>query len=189
MLIPRPETEVLIEHAIDLIPTGSRCIDVGTGSGAIACAVASHRPDVSIIGVDVSAAACAVARANVKQLNLDHRIAIVRGDLLTPCIPSSTAILANLPYLTADEIGNLQPEIHYEPLIALAGGKDGLDLYRRLFEQLSNWPFVALLCEVGASQAIHLAHLARCYWPDAAISAHSDLAGLSRLVTVVRTSV
>lgn len=188
VLIPRPETELLVTLAIDLIPAGGQCVDVGTGSGAIACAVASHRPDVSVIGIDASAAACTVARTNVKQFNLEHQIAIVRGDLLTPCTPSCTAVLANLPYLSADEVSNLQPEIRYEPLMALTGGKDGLDLYRRLFEQLSNWSFVVLLCEVGTGQAAHLAHLAYHHWPDAVISIHSDLAGLSRLVTVLRPS-
>ncbi len=145
VLIPRPETELLVEAGLSL-PAGARVVDIGTGSGAVALALKDERGDLDVLGVDVSADAVAVARENAAVLGLDVAFAV--GDLLggQPC----DAILANLPYV-ADGVA-LAPEItRYEPTGALFAGADGLDVIRRLVAMLDGVPFVAL--EIGFDQA------------------------------------
>ena len=145
VLIPRPETELLVEAGLSL-PAGARILDVGTGSGAVALALASERPDLSVIGVDVSEDAVVVARENAAALGLD--VTFVVGDLLGG--QAGDAVLANLPYV-ADGVP-LAPEIaRYEPRGALFAGPDGLDVIRRLVATLDTVPFVAL--EIGFDQA------------------------------------
>ena len=145
VLIPRPETELLVEAGLAL-PTGARVVDVGTGSGAVALALQSERPDLSVIGVDVSEDAVAVARENAGALGLD--VTFVVGDLLGG--QSCDAVLANPPYVA--DGAPLAPEIaNYEPAGALFAGPDGLDVIRRLVAALDAVPFVAL--EIGFDQA------------------------------------
>ncbi len=144
VLIPRPETELLVEAALSL-PLGARVVDIGTGSGAVALALKSERPDLSVTGVDVSAAAVAVARENGARLGAD--VPFVVGDLLAGL--ACDAVLANLPYVA--EGAELAPEImRYEPAGALFGGPDGLDVIRRLVTMLDGVAFVAL--EIGFDQ-------------------------------------
>ena len=135
VLIPRPETELLVEAGLSL-PAGARVVDVGTGSGAVALALVSERPDLSVIGVDVSEDAVVVARENAAALGLD--VTFVVGDLLGD--QAGDAVLANLPYV-ADGVP-LAPEIaRYEPRGALFAGPDGLDVIRRLVATLDTVPF------------------------------------------------
>jgi len=148
VLIPRPETELLVEVALSL-GRGGRVADVGTGSGAVALALKEERPDLSVVGVDVSADALAVARSNAAELGLD--VEFVRADLLDGVPGPFDAVLANLPYVA--EGSGLPPEIEvYEPSLALFGGPDGMDPVRRLLPMLDEVPLVAL--EVGLGEAV-----------------------------------
>jgi release factor glutamine methyltransferase len=128
VLIPRPDTETLVEAALEL-PRGARVHDVGTGSGAVALALKHERPDLVVSGSDASPEAVEVARANAARLGLDVELAVARG------LPSGTydLVVANLPYVRADEWAALAPEIRvYEPRAALVSGTDGLDDIRAL---------------------------------------------------------
>lgn len=160
VLIPRPETEHLVDWVLeDLPPTHAEVLDVGTGSGAIALAIAGARPDVRVVGSDVSTQALEVARANADRIG--RAIELVHADLLTgiPAPPAGwSAIAANLPYVATDEIDTLQPEVRaFEPRLALDGGPDGLSLVRRLVQAASE-PGVlahgaALYLEIGHDQS------------------------------------
>jgi release factor glutamine methyltransferase len=151
VLIPRPETELLVESALDL-PAGARVADIGTGSGAIALALKDERPDLNVTGFDLSEDALAVARGNAERLGLDVRFA--EADLLDD--GRYDAVVANLPYVPSGV--ELQPEIaEYEPAAALFAGPDGLDLIRRLIARIDGVPFVAL--EVGFGQEAAVADL------------------------------
>jgi release factor glutamine methyltransferase len=129
VLIPRPDTETLVEVALDLLPSGGRVHDVGTGSGAVALAIKNERPDLVVSGSDASADAVDVARENAARLGLDVPFSVTRG------LPSGEydLVVANLPYVREDEWDGLAPEIRlYEPREALVSGEDGLDAIRDL---------------------------------------------------------
>jgi release factor glutamine methyltransferase len=176
VLIPRPETELLVEVGIGL-PSGARVVDVGTGSGAVALALKDERPDLEVSGVDVSPDAVQVARANACALGLDVAFAV--GDLVDG-VQGADAVLANLPYVA--EGAKLAPEITgYEPAGALFAGADGLDVVRRLVDAVAG-PAVALLAlEIGPEQADEVSQL---MWDCgfAEVSVRHDLAGLARVV-------
>ena len=152
VLIPRPETEFLLEEAIKLInPGNGPVLDVGTGSGILALALARRFPALEIVAIDVSEAALAVARKNLEGA---PNVRLVRGDLLEDSsIPArAQLIVANLPYIPAGEIDGLMREVRHEPRLALDGGPDGLDLIRRLVAQSAGRTrFLAL--ELGDGQA------------------------------------
>ena len=175
VLIPRPETETLVEAALD-VPRGARVVDVGTGSGAVALALKDERPDLAVAGTDRSADALAVARANAARLGLD--VAFVEGDLLAGL--EADAVVSNPPYV--EDSAPLQPEIaRHEPPVALYAGPEGLAVIRRLVAQVaaSAARFVAL--EVGFGQAGEVGDVLR----DAGfaeVSARRDLAGIERVV-------
>jgi release factor glutamine methyltransferase len=175
VLIPRAETELLVEVGLSL-PTGARVVDVGTGSGAIALALKDERPDLEMWGTDVSADALEVARENARRMELD--VGFVQADLLDGVEGRFDAVLANLPYVEAG--AGLAPEIErYEPLEALRAGADGLDVIRRLISQLDETSLVAL--EVGFDQAAAVAELLRGAGWDR-LEALRDLAGHERVV-------
>lgn len=174
VLIPRPETEMLVEVGLEL-PAGARVADLGTGSGAIALALADERPDLVLSGIDASAGALVLARDNARRLGLE--VVFLDGDLLVG--GPYDAVLANLPYVRAGE--ELPPEIaRYEPAAALYGGPDGLDVIRRLLSVAAGEvPFLAL--EVGAGQAPAVADLMRAAG-FAGVERRRDLAGHERVV-------
>ncbi len=134
VLTPRVETEQMVEWAIKYAPQGSRLIDIGTGSGALAVAVAKHRPDLQVTATDISAKELAVARRNATK----HAVMVefVESDLWAGVNGQFETIVTNLPYLRDDARNELMPEVRHEPAIALFGGSDGLDLYRRFLRNL-----------------------------------------------------
>jgi release factor glutamine methyltransferase len=146
VLIPRPETELLVEVGLTL-PSGASVVDVGTGSGAVALALKDERPDLDVWATDVSADALAVARENGAHLGLD--VEFVQADLLSGLDRSFDAVLGNLPYVA--DGSSLPPDIGYEPNLALFGGPDGLDPVRRLLPMAAGVPLIAL--EVGLAEA------------------------------------
>lgn len=176
VLIPRPETELLVELALELRPRS--VLDVGTGSGAVALAVASELADCEVVGTDASAAALEVARANVERLGLTERVRLLPGTI--PEGGEFDLILANLPYVAEPDWASLQPEVtEWEPREALLAGPDGLDAIRTFLELAPNGKRVAL--EVGEGQAGAVAALLR----NAGIEevwVRQDLAGIDRLV-------
>jgi release factor glutamine methyltransferase len=175
VLIPRPETELLVEVGLSLGP-GARVIDVGTGSGAVALALKHERPDLEVWGSDVSADALHVARENARRLGLDVRI--VQADLLGGLDERFDAVLANLPYVEGG--ADLAPEIsRHEPAGALLAGPDGLEVIRRLVPMLGEVRLVAL--EVGAGQASAVEELLRRAG-FGSVEQLPDLAGHERVV-------
>jgi release factor glutamine methyltransferase len=134
VLVPRPETEMLVEWALELVPGPRLAVDVGTGSGCIACAIAAERPAARVVAVDRSAAAAAVARANVQALGVGDRVRVVVADLLMPVGDAlADLVVANLPYLPTAVVAALSPEVaRHEPRAAIDGGPNGLAELRRL---------------------------------------------------------
>jgi release factor glutamine methyltransferase len=185
-LIPRPETELLVEVALAL-PAGASVLDVGTGSGAVALALAQERPDLRVSGSDVDADALALARANGKQLGLAVRW--LRADLLDDVPDEFDAVLSNPPYVADDERAALAPEIlRHEPARALFAGTDGLDAIRHLAHQSVGRGRVRLFAvEVGAGQAERVGELVRAAG-FTAVRIERDLAGVERVVVGERDS-
>lgn len=177
VLIPRPETEHLVEVAVDGLPQGARVVDVGTGSGAVALALKDERPDLDVVATDVSVAALACARDNARRLGLD--VAFVHGDLLAG-VSGADAVVSNPPYVEAGAA--LAPELSHEPAGALFAGEDGLDVVRR-FPALGV-PWLAL--EIGARQAAATRELFAAAGYETDVT--QDLAGLDRVVTAWRPS-
>src|SRR5918993_2425493 len=159
VLIPRPETEHLVEAGLEL-PRGARVADVGTGSGAVALALKAERPDLEVVATDASADALDVALANARRLGLDVRL--LEGDLLEPVDGPLDAVLSNPPYVADADRGALAPEItRHEPEIALYAGEDGLSLIRRLAPQAAASGAALLALEVGFGQAAAVAEIVR----------------------------
>ena len=190
VLVPRPETETLVEWALALLPPpGARrllAIDLGTGSGCIACALASERPDLDVIAVDVSPAAAAVARDNTRALGLASRVGVVAADLLDGIRDlDADLIVSNPPYLPSALVPELPPEVRiHEPRLALDGGADGLALIRRIATTARRYlrPSGALAVETaGGDQTEAAAALLRAAgWDRVAVRA--DLVGIERFV-------
>jgi release factor glutamine methyltransferase len=140
VLSPRVETELVAEQAIKNAPKNSRLIDIGTGSGAIAIAIAKHRPDLHITATEVSAKALEVAQLNAENiLGSDHKIVFIEADIWDGVDGQFETVVTNLPYVSEDYKPRMKPEVQKEPAIALFGGPgDGLNLYRRFYADLSS---------------------------------------------------
>lgn len=179
-LVPRPETELLVEVGLTL-GDGARVLDLATGSGAVALALKQERPDLTVAGSDISAAALELARLNSRRLELD--VAWIESDLLADVPDEFDALLANPPYVADGERARLAPEIlRHEPPGALFAGPDGLDVIRALLIELEPRRTVSLVAlEIGAGQAPTALGLLR----DAGfaqVAAERDLAGIERVV-------
>lgn len=189
VLIPRPETERFVEYAVAWLSAhagSQRVVDVGTGSGAIALALATElgdeRPDVQIIATDISRDALAVAAINRERLGLEERVEFVESDLLGGFAVPFDVILANLPYLRPDQ---RHPSTRLEPPVALFGGSDGFDLHRRLLRQAATLlaPGGLLVGEIDPEQAdIAVAFARETTGRQARVD--DDLAGLARYLVV-----
>ena len=187
VLIPRPETEVLVETVIDRFNDSTgvvRIADIGTGSGAISISLAKSLSSASVDAVDISDKALTVARLNAGRYNLLGRITFNLGDLLDPLNGKKfNAIVSNPPYIPSKVIDTLQAEVReYEPSIALDGGADGLDFYRRLMEEspklLVEGGFLAV--EIGFDQAEAVTNLARGHFRE--VKVIKDLSQNDRVV-------
>jgi release factor glutamine methyltransferase len=180
VLVPRPETELLVEVGLELA-AGTRVLDCCTGSGAVALALADERTDLVITGSDVSADAIAVAQANRDRLGLD--VELVQADLLEGLGDRFDAILANSPYIPTATIPSLQPEVsRHEPRSALDGGQDGLDVVRALIEQAANTSATLIAIEIGEGQV----EAVRSMLTEFNIASRRDLAGIERVLVATR---
>jgi release factor glutamine methyltransferase len=192
--IPRPETELLVEKAVELVngishPTKPIAIaDIGTGCGAIAVSLALALPQVKIYATDISASALRVAGINCQRHAVNSQVELLQGNLLEPLPQPVDMIVANLPYIRSCEFGDLSPEIRKsEPMIALAGGEDGLDKIQQILEQMPgklNYGACFLL-EIGQGQGGMVTSLINNYFPQASIELISDPGGIERVVKVV----
>ncbi len=187
VLIPRPETEGVIETALKAAPDARRIIDVGTGSGAIAITMAHRLSDARVMAVDISPAALAVARHNAKRLVGTDRVLFLQGDLLTAVSGAFDLVIANLPYIPADDLVTLDIT-RWEPCTALDGGADGLDLFRRMLADLPRVlaPQGVLVLEIGYDQGHSVPRLVRTALPGAAVSVIQDFAGQDRAIIAQR---
>jgi release factor glutamine methyltransferase len=169
VLIPRPETELLVEKVVKLakarLASGQQqvhILDVGTGSGAVAVAAARQDPEFLVTAVDISSEALEVARSNAVRHEVDHQMWFVVSDLFSDVSGTFDIICSNPPYLTKAEMAQLQPEVSFEPAAALDGGQDGLVFYHRIFQEsqphLAPSAYVAV--EIGADQARAVAAIA-----------------------------
>ena len=185
VLVPRPETETLVDAALEWAkqrPGPLVIADIGTGSGCIAVALAVHLPQAHIYAIDLSSDALAVARQNVIRHHVDASVTLLTGDLLAPLPQPVDLLVSNPPYTVLDEV---DPGVRmHEPHLALDGGSDGLAVYRRLFAAAPSAlrPGGALMLEIGATQARAVVDLARQAFPEAVIRVRQDLAGRDRVV-------
>jgi release factor glutamine methyltransferase len=189
VLDPRPDTETLVDAVLDQIPTEDPgpvyVADVGCGSGAVGLALAVARPAVRLYAVDLDPTAIRVTRRNVAALGLDARVGVLQGDLLEP-IPRERPIhwvVSNPPYIPTGEIDGLMPEVsRHEPRRALDGGRDGLDVYRRLAKQAGERARTGVAFEVGHDQAARVTDLLRrAGFVD--LRTRDDLGGVPRVVS------
>jgi release factor glutamine methyltransferase len=187
VLIPRPETELLVETAISLGKENGygTIADAGTGSGCIAICLALNLPDSRIFATDISASALEIARENAGRHGVQERITLLEGNLLEPLRESVDMITANLPYVRIDEMPDVNT-LGYEPVSALDGGGDGLCSIRELCRQLPDRlnPGGAAVIETGMGQAGPVARLLSDLYPRAEINIYKDLAGIDRIVRV-----
>ena len=195
VLVPRPETEHLVEAALADVrgrrAEHERIADIGTGSGAVAISLAAELPDAWVFGSDISREAVGLARRNAAANNVFQSCTFVHGDLAAPLVrfaPFAT-IVANLPYIPTADIPPRPDPVSYEPLVALDGGADGLELYRRLIVQL---PVIAahaatVFFEAAPGTIEPLAALMEGVFPGAHVEIGKDYAGLDRFVQVSLT--
>ena len=190
VLDPRPETETLIEavldHAARFPRENRRILDLGTGSGAILCSILQSLPGSSGVGVDISSAACAIARDNLTALGLESRGFIVCGDWARALHGRFDVIVSNPPYVASGAIARLEPEVRqYDPRLALDGGEDGLAAYREIIPALPGLlaPGGLIALELGAGQYFDVAALLRGRF-ESPVEVRLDLHGCQRVVLV-----
>lgn len=199
VLIPRPETELLVErvlaHARRLVAAGAqrlRVADIGTGSGAIAVALAVTMPELTVCATDLSADALAVAAQNIWRYGLGEQVQLLPGALLEPLSEPVDVIVANLPYVATGDLQNLPLQVRdYEPILALDGGPDGLQVIGKLLASLAApegrarlHPGGLVYLEIGSEQGEAARELARSLLPGAEVELQVDYAGLDRLLVV-----
>ena len=185
VLIPRPETEILVEQAIKhaknfLNPV---IVDVGTGSGAIAISLAKNLPTAEIYAVDISKAALKAAARNCMQHGVKDRVKLAQGDLLAPATETVDIIVANLPYVLTEEVAKVNTH-GFEPQLALDGGMDGMDVIKKLCVQAKSKLNKSgyLLLEIGMGQSQSILDILQELSPEIKIEFTSDLSGIERVV-------
>ena len=193
-LIPRPETELLVEKSIEFahccFSSENQLViaDIGTGSGAIAVSLALTLPKARIYATDICFSALQVAEINCQRYKVDNRVKLLQGNLLEPLPEPVNVIVANLPYIKNCELGWLNPEIiNFEPIIALAGGENGLDKIHCLLDQTPGKirPGGCLFLEVGQYQDRVISSMVNSHFSQANIELIPDLSGINRVVKVM----
>ena len=198
-MIPRPETELLVQRAIEFLRTrdGVQFVcDLCTGSGCIAVVIAKNFPNAHIIATDICDAALAVAASNVQNYQLQDKITLLSGDLFDPIIPQLDTgkfdlIVCNPPYVSSAEYEKLDRNVKdYEPRLALFAGDDGLDIYRRIIEKVDTFlkPDAALILEIGYAQGQAIKELLEQIEVFAEIIIEKDYHNNDRIVTAKKTS-
>ncbi len=190
VLIPRPDTETLVEHALEQVPADAPCriVDVGTGSGAIAVTLAAERPAATVIATDVSEAALRVAAKNAKAHGVQDRVRFECRDLLAES-ERYDLVVSNPPYIATSELSALEDEVRlYEPRSALEGGADGLAVIRPLLERAARSTIVGaqMLFEIGAGQAAAVSALVEASVEWDVVATHVDLNKIERVVHLRR---
>lgn len=188
VLVPRADTEVLVEEALARIEGSAHVLDVGTGSGAIAIALAHEQPQVQVTALDCSEPALQVARANAELNGVADRVSCVTGDLAELPAGPFAMVVSNPPYIPTRDLAQLMPEVRdHEPRLALDGGDDGLDAYRRLAAQAKSIlvPGGWLLVEVGIGQATDVEALFRATGLTE-VTQRQDYSGIPRVVSARR---
>jgi release factor glutamine methyltransferase len=191
VLIPRPETELLVELTLASSNAkrkahNAKCMvaDIGTGSGAIAVALATHLPNAHIYAIDISADALEVAARNVARYGLEQRITLLQGDLLGPLPEPVDLLVSNPPYTILAEV---EPNVYrHEPHLALDGGAEGMEIYQRLVQSAPAYlkKGATILLEIGAWQGAAVKALSQNVFPEAMIQVHQDFAGHDRVVVI-----
>ena len=191
VLIPRPESELLVEKALELAQNSviSTIADVGTGCGAIAISLALGLPQAKIYATDISAPALKVALINCRKHRVEGRICLLQGDILEPLPEPVDLIAANLPYVKTAELPSMR-SANSEPLLALDGGSDGLEKVRQLCCQLNDKlrPEGCLLLEIGQGQSRAVTTFLSSLFPTAKIEVSADLSGIERVLSLTLTS-
>ncbi len=178
VLIPRPETEIVVEAAIDRIEKGARVVDIGTGSGSIAVTLAFERPDLRVLGTDVSVAALAVASRNA-----NGRVTLVASDMLAGFVEDFDWIVSNPPYIAAGEIESLATEVrNHEPRGALTPGEKGTEAIARILDRAGR---ARLILEIGFGQLEAVRDLAAAHHFNVD-EVRDDLAGIPRVIVLSR---
>lgn len=186
VLIPRPETELLVERALARDPR--TVVDVGTGSGCVAVALAVQLPRARVYATDLSRAALSVAMTNARRHGVADRIHFLQADLASPLRGPVDLVVSNPPYVAEEEWASLPASVReHEPRLALDGGPEGLRVIRRLLADAARLlrPRGALLVEIGAGQGSHAAALARAVFPQARIRIHPDMASRDRTLEII----
>lgn len=196
VLIPRPETELLVDAALSVIRTRlaagevPRVADIGTGSGAIPIALAVQELRLPYLyGCDISSDALELARLNAQRHGVQDRLRLIQGDLLAPLPEPVDLLIANLPYIGTEEKESLSPDVHlYEPSLALFSGPDGMELLRRFWVEVRDYHVLrahsVVLLEIGYRQREELTNLIAELWPRALVTSHKDYAGWDRLLQI-----
>ena len=191
VLVPRQETETLVEKVVGFVRSGgcgdgTTIVDVGTGSGAIAAALATHLQSATVIGTDLSARALQVADGNLRRLGLSHRVQLVLCDLLDCLEGPVDVIVSNPPYIATADMDGLPADVQREPALSLDGGFDGLRVTERLVQQSADRlaPGGGLFVEIGPDQARPVAEMARRRMPGCRVAVGDDLTGAPRAVVI-----
>jgi release factor glutamine methyltransferase len=192
VLIPRPETELIVEAACDVLGDTSApamVADVGTGSGCLAVAIARERPHATIVATDISDGALDIARRNAENLGVSSRVTFRRTDLLEDVEGPFDVVVSNPPYVRAGDRAGIQPEVRCEPATALYGGVDGQDVIRRLLPQSADRlkPGGTLIFEFGFGQADAVSELISAAAGLRMIGLRPDLQGIPRVALAQRT--
>lgn len=187
VLIPRPETELLIAEVLRAVNSPKTILEVGTGSGAIAVALAKEFSWARVEAVDISRQALRMASFNIKRLGFSKQIRLYCSNLFSRVRGKFEIIVANLPYIPEEDLQSLALDVHhFEPRVALDGGRGGLEVYERFLAEAVNHlaPNAMVFCEIGINQGEDFKKIVKKYFPKASVVIKKDLAAIDRIATI-----